>query len=58
MPFRTNIDTERFTYLDKLGYVALVLGSTQFSLLSQLPQRIMLASKVVKIDSKMIVLLR
>jgi len=36
----------------------LVLGSRQFSILPQLPPKILLDSKVVKIDPKMIILLR
>jgi len=38
--------TERFTYLGKLG--GLVLGSSQFLLLPQLPLKLILPSKVVK----------
>ncbi len=43
----------------KLGYGGLVLGlhSSQFLLLPKLPQKITLNSKVVKIDSKIIILL-
>ena len=41
----------------KLSYVGLVLGSSQFSLVSQLPQYMMLASKVIRISSKIIILL-
>jgi hypothetical protein len=36
----------------KFPYGASILSSSQFSLLPQLPQKIMLASKVVKIDLK------
>ena len=42
----------------KFAYGGPVLGSSQFLLLPQLPQKMMLASKVVKIDSKIIILLR
>ena len=38
-----------------LGYIGLILGSNQFLLLPQLPQKILLASKVVKSDSKIII---
>ena len=46
--------------LDKLNlvkfvYGGVVLGSSKFSLLPQLSQNIMLASKVVKADSKIII---
>ena len=43
--------------LVKLGYGGLVLGSSQFLLLPKLPQKMMIASKVVKSDSKIIILL-
>jgi len=45
---------EHFKDLDKLNMVmmVLVLGSSQFFMLFQLPQKIMLAIKVVKNDSK------
>jgi len=46
--------TEIFTDLDKQNWF---LGSWHFQLLSQLPQKIMLASKEVKSDSKIIILL-
>ncbi len=36
----------------------LVLDTSQFSILSQLPTKILLNSKVVKIDPKVIILLR
>ena len=39
----------------KFAYGGPVLGSSQFLLLPQLPQKMMLASKVVKIDSKIII---
>ena len=39
----------------KIAYGGLVLGSSQFSLLSRLPQIMMLASKGVKIDLKIII---
>ena len=39
----------------KISYGGLVLGSSQFLLLPQLPQIMTLASKVVKIDSKIII---
>ena len=45
------------TILVKLAYDGLVLGSTQFLLLPQLSQKMMFASKVVKNDSKIIILL-
>jgi hypothetical protein len=35
----------------------LILSSSQFLILPQLPQKIKLASKVVKVDSKIIILL-
>jgi len=46
-------NTERFTDLDKLnllslGQSGLVLGTEEFSLLSPLPQKMTLLSKVVK----------
>jgi len=41
----------------KIAYGGLVLGSSQLSLLPKLPQKMTLASKVVKIDSKIIILL-
>jgi hypothetical protein len=46
--------TERFTDLGKLNFpmVVQVLGSSQFSVLPQLPSKTMLNLKVVKIDSK------
>ena len=48
-------ETERFIYLDKLilvkfAYGGLVLGSSKLLLLPRLPQKMMLASKVVKRD--------
>ena len=51
---------ERFTDLDKLNLVKIyngskVLGSSQFLILPQLPQKTTLASKVVEIDSKIII---
>jgi len=36
----------------KLGYAGLVLDLSQFSILPQVPQKMMLTSKVVRIDSK------
>jgi len=39
----------------KLGYGGLVLGSRQFLLLPQLPQKTPIASKVVKSNSKIII---
>ena len=42
----------------KFAYGGLVLGSSQFSVLPQLPHKMMLASKVVKTDSKIIIALR
>jgi len=36
----------------------LVLGSSQFSIMPQLPPKIMLDSKLVKIDPKIIIFLR
>jgi len=52
--------TVRIKDLDKLKLVKIcnngqVLGSSQFSLLPQLPQKTMLASKVVKNDSKIVI---
>ena len=41
--------------LDKLAYGGLILGSSQFSILPKLPQKMVLDSKVVKIDSKIII---
>jgi len=46
-------NTVRIKYLDKLNLVKIrnggkVLGSSQFSLLPQLPQKMTLASKVIK----------
>jgi hypothetical protein len=46
--------TERFTDLGK-PYGGLVLGSSQFSILHQLPPKILLNSKVIKIDRKIII---
>ena len=56
----TKVSTECVTDLDKLDlvkfdYGGLVLGSSQFSLLAQLSQKIMLDSKVVTSDSKIII---
>jgi len=42
----------------KFAYGGSVLGSSQFVLLPQLPLKMMLDLKVVKIDSKIIILLR
>ncbi len=39
----------------KFPYGSLVLGSSQFSILPQLPPKIMLDSKVVKIDPKIMI---
>jgi len=39
----------------KFAYGGLLLGSSQFSILPQLPQKMMLASKVIRIDSKIII---
>ena len=52
-------DTECFTDLDKLKFVMVVrfFGSSEFLILPKLPQKTTLASKVVKIDSKIIILL-
>jgi len=52
--------TELFTDLGKLNFIkftfgGLVLGSTQFLQLHQLPLKMMHASKVVKSDSKIII---
>ena len=44
--------------LVKLGYGGLALGLSQYSILPQLPQKMTLASKVVKSDSKIIILPR
>jgi hypothetical protein len=44
--------TECFTDLGKFDNGGLILSSSQFSLLPRLPQKIKLASKVAKIDSK------
>ncbi len=41
----------------KLGLIGLVKGFFKFSLLPQLPQKTTFAAKVVKIDSKIIILL-
>ncbi len=41
----------------KSSNVGLILSSSQFLILPQLPQKIRLASKVVKVDSKIIILL-
>jgi len=51
-------DTERFTDLgnqSKFPDDGLVLGSSQFSILPQLPPKILLNSEVVKIDPKIII---
>ncbi len=42
----------------KFAYGGLVLGSSQFALLPQLPLKTMLGIKVVKIDSKIIISIR
>jgi len=42
----------------KFLYDGSVLGSSQFSILPQLPPKMMLNSKVVKIDPKIIISLR
>ena len=44
--------TECVTDLDKLNLVKFVLGTSQLSLLLQLPKKVNLASKIVKSDSK------
>ena len=44
--------------LVKLGYGGLALGLSQYSILPQPPQKMTLASKVVKSDSKIIMLPR
>ena len=51
------IPTERFTDLGKLKLQngGLVLGSCQFLILPQLPYKMMLNSKVVKIESNIII---
>ncbi len=41
----------------KFAYGGIILSSSQFLLLPQLPLKMELASKVVKVDSKIIVLL-
>jgi len=41
----------------KFAYGGSILGSSQFTLLPQLPQKMMLDLKVVKIDTKIIILL-
>jgi hypothetical protein len=41
----------------KSGNGGSILSSSQFLILPQLPQKIKLASKVVKVDSKIIILL-
>ncbi len=45
-----------FSYA-KFAYGGSILSSSQFLILPQLPQKMKLVSKVVKIDSKIIVLL-
>jgi hypothetical protein len=42
---------------DKFSSDGLILSSSQFLLLSQLPQKMKLVSKVVKSDAKVIILL-
>ena len=59
----TEVPTVRIKDLNKLNlvnlaYGGLVLGSSQFTLLSEMPQKMMPTSKVVKNDSKVIILLR
>ncbi len=49
---------QRVSRQAKFTYGGLILSSSQFLLLPQLPQKKKLASKVVKVDSKIIVLLR
>jgi len=41
----------------KIAHGGLALGSSQFLLLPQLPQKMTIASKVVKIDSEIIITL-
>jgi hypothetical protein len=41
----------------KFAYGGSILSSSQFLLLAELPQKMELASKVVKVDSKLIILL-
>jgi hypothetical protein len=52
--------TERFTDLGKLNFPisGMVLGTSQFLMLPQLPLKAMLGLKVVKINSKISNLLR
>jgi hypothetical protein len=52
--FVLQLKTACFTDLGKLNLL-MVLSYSQFLLLPQLPQKIELASKVVKVDSKIIV---
>ena len=52
-------DLDKFTLaLVEICNVGLILGSSQFPILPQLPQKMTLASQVVKIDSKIFILLR
>jgi len=46
---------ERFTNLDKLNLNKFARGSSQFLIIHMLPQKIMLPSKVVNSDSKIII---
>jgi len=54
------LDTELFTYFGKLNSLkgSSILGSSQFSKLPPLPSKMLLNSKEVKIDPKIIILLR
>ena len=57
---RGHLGLKNITNLDKFNLVkicngGLVLGSSQFSLLPKLPQKMMLASKVVTIESKIVI---
>jgi len=49
---KNGLDTERFTDLGKLNFGGSALGSTQFSILPQLHQKTMLASKGSKLTQK------
>ena len=51
----TDFDEPNLVKTHKIG---LILGSSQFALMPQLPQKMALGSKVVKGDSKIIISLR
>ncbi len=53
--FKNNYSVFHRFRQDKFAYSGSILSSSQFLLLPQLPQKMELASKVVKVDSKIII---